>query len=347
MHHVATMALRSLSSISTLSRFSKLAISKPIFPNSKYAASLSYRYFTNGGKDEDDPFGLNFEPGENNLGTKLPPNYVRDKTTGKFTGEIVSEISPDALRLLTMDEDGKEMLLSERLKSQLKNGDDMSNTLKSAESIAIEEMSLHVIGRLPSVQALKDDQTSFSDDSGLSKPLTHEEYKSFSHYFKKQHGTAIPASNIPISGFDSSSYDPDNPDLDLKWMSSAAQNEMDGLELSDPMASISPSDMSPTRLVNRKRAKPIPKELLHHNNLALLRRYVSPSGRIKSRAQSRLGAKDQRKVAKLIKRARCLGLIPFIGQWKYETHGNIYEHDIHEDREWEVELVRRGLVKKE
>jgi small subunit ribosomal protein S18 len=113
------------------------------------------------------------------------------------------------------------------------------------------------------------------------------------------------------------------------------------------MASLSLSDMSPTRLVNRKRAKPLPKEALNHNNLSLLRRYVSPCGRIRNRTQSRLGAKDQRKIAKLIKRARCLGLIPFIGQWNYEHHGNIYEHDIHEDREWEAELVRRGLVKKE
>ncbi|OEU10576.1 hypothetical protein FRACYDRAFT_145650, partial [Fragilariopsis cylindrus CCMP1102] len=49
---------------------------------------------------------------------------------------------------------------------------------------------------------------------------------------------------------------------------------------------------------------------LHHNNLALLRRYITPSGQIMNRVQSRLGAKDQRKISKLIKRARHLGLIP-------------------------------------
>jgi hypothetical protein len=63
-----------------------------------------------------------------------------------------------------------------------------------------------------------------------------------------------------------------------------------------------------------------------------------------NRVHSRLGAKEQRKVAKLVKRARHLGLIPFIGQWKVTNHGNIYEHDINEDREWEKDLKKRGLV---
>ncbi|EED88776.1 predicted protein, partial [Thalassiosira pseudonana CCMP1335] len=59
---------------------------------------------------------------------------------------------------------------------------------------------------------------------------------------------------------------------------------------------------------------PLPKKILHHNNLILLRRYVTPGGKIMNRVQSRLGAKDQRKVAKLVKRARHLGLIPHMGQ---------------------------------
>ena len=63
-----------------------------------------------------------------------------------------------------------------------------------------------------------------------------------------------------------------------------------------------------------------------------------------NRVQSRLGAKDQRKVAKLIKRARAMGLLPTAGQFKIESHGSIHERDIHKDREWEAELKRRGLV---
>jgi hypothetical protein len=222
------MALRSLSSISTLSRFSRIAISKSVIPYPKNANVLSYRYFTTDDKnDDDDPFGMNFEPGENNLGSKLPPIFLRDSMTGKLTGETVSGITPAELKILTMDENDKEMLLSEKLKAQLLKDDDVSKTLKLAENIAIEELSLNVIGRNPVTQTVKDDQVSFSDQSGLSKPLLQEEYKSFSHYFRKQHQTEIPTSNIPISEIDSSLFDPDNPDLDLKWMSSSSQNWMD------------------------------------------------------------------------------------------------------------------------
>lgn len=38
--------------------------------------------------------------------------------------------------------------------------------------------------------------------------------------------------------------------------------------------------------------------------------------------------------------------MPYVGQQKSETHGWKYEKDIHEDRAWEKELKRRGLVVK-
>ena len=74
-----------------------------------------------------------------------------------------------------------------------------------------------------------------------------------------------------------------------------------------------------------------------------------------NRVQSRLGAKDQRKVAKLVKRARHLGLIPHMGQWKLEDHGFLHERGLDEaddgdtcdgregKRDWELELEMRGL----
>ena len=65
-----------------------------------------------------------------------------------------------------------------------------------------------------------------------------------------------------------------------------------------------------------------------------------------NRVQSRLGAKDQRKIAKMIKRARHLGLLPMAGQFVVEAHGSIHEKDIDKDKQWEEELVRRGLVVK-
>ncbi|ACI65625.1 predicted protein, partial [Phaeodactylum tricornutum CCAP 1055/1] len=50
---------------------------------------------------------------------------------------------------------------------------------------------------------------------------------------------------------------------------------------------------------------------LHHNNIPLLKSFLTPTGQIRNRVQTRLGARDQRRVTKLIKRARCLGLMPF------------------------------------
>jgi small subunit ribosomal protein S18 len=125
-----------------------------------------------------------------------------------------------------------------------------------------------------------------------------------------------------------------------------ASADVDAEDLEDPFANLMPSDLNPAKKVNRRRAKPIPKELLHHNNLSLLRRYVTPGGQIMNRIQSRLGAKDQRKVAKLVKRARHLGLIPVLGQWKFEDRGSVKDPSIYEDKEWELKLIERGLIER-
>merc|ERR1711957_280506 len=71
--------------------------------------------------------------------------------------------------------------------------------------------------------------------------------------------------------------DDDNPDLDLSWMHFASQRKLadeDKDDMEDPFSHLMPSDFNPATKVNRRRAKPVPKELLHHNNLSLLRRYV-------------------------------------------------------------------------
>lgn len=309
----------------------------------------SFRCFTTDGKDGEDPFGLKLDEKD------LPPNYVRDKATGKFTGEVVQEVSPEEERLLKMDDAGKERMLLDRLTAKWSDDEDGDDAFQLAQQIAEEEMALNTLGRSPKTQdmvGLRDDgeEEAFHDDTGFSQPLTPEEFKSFARYMKKEHDTHISDSDIPVMNPkkkpDALFYE-DNPDLDLRWMSTASQREMDGFDVVDPLADLMPHDMNPTRKVNRKKAKSIPKELLHHNNLSLLRRYVTPSGQIMNRAQSRLGAKDQRKIAKLIKRARALGLIPNMGQWKYENHGNMYEEDIDQEREWELELVRRGLAKQD
>lgn len=136
-----------------------------------------------------------------------------------------------------------------------------------------------------------------------------------------------------------------NKDSNLEWMTAPAQRSMDGMDEGtyDPFADLLPSDLNPSRKVNRKNAKSPPSKIMYHCNLSLLRRYVTPGGQIMNRAQSRLGAKDQRKIARMIKRARHLGLIPHVGQWRVEDHGDVKEKDIHKDRPWEKELKKRGL----
>mmetsp|Transcript_10257 Transcript_10257/g.15710 ORF Transcript_10257/g.15710 Transcript_10257/m.15710 type:complete len:153 (-) Transcript_10257:52-510(-) len=133
---------------------------------------------------------------------------------------------------------------------------------------------------------------------------------------------------------------------DFAWMSRRAQQQVNP-DVQDPFSDLIPSDLRPSRWPNRKRAKPLPKEIMACNNLSLLRRYVTPGGQIMTRTQSRLGAKDQRKVSKLIKRARHLGLIPCYGVWKYDDAGDLYAKDIDSDRPWEVELKERGYITKQ
>jgi len=50
---------------------------------------------------------------------------------------------------------------------------------------------------------------------------------------------------------------------------------------------------------------------ISHTNTAALKRYLSPMGKILPRKRTGACAKHQRKIAKAIKRARIMGLLPF------------------------------------
>lgn len=52
---------------------------------------------------------------------------------------------------------------------------------------------------------------------------------------------------------------------------------------------------------------------LNYKNVELLRRYVTESGKIRPRRQTGFCAKCQRKLAREVKRARHLALLPFAG----------------------------------
>lgn len=344
------------------------------------------RFLSSGdGGDDDkkdissDPFGVSFDDGENNVGptSQLPPKYKRDSATGKLTGDVEVELTPEELERLKLGPMERDRLLLKEVVGSWKEGEvdgktgDPKAMADFARRVRLAKMSLNVLGRSVAAQSAKtplDDGSEIGRDeeTGFTQHLTRSEFESFKKYMKEKYDTDITEDDIPVhsddatakksSPFDEddihiqgitdeSDADPDNPDLSLKWMTSRAKWEISkryGAE--HPFDEMLPKDLRVQRIVNRKRAKPIPDELMHHNNLGLLRRYVSPAGQIMHRSRTRLGARDQRKVAKLIKRARKLGLIPHSGQFKIECHGDIYEKDLHVKKPWELELERRGLV---
>ncbi|MDP2648781.1 MAG: 30S ribosomal protein S18 [Patescibacteria group bacterium] len=51
-----------------------------------------------------------------------------------------------------------------------------------------------------------------------------------------------------------------------------------------------------------------------YKDIDLLKQFVNPHGRIMSRSKSNLTAKQQREVERAIKRARFMGLLPYIAK---------------------------------
>ena len=299
----------------------------------------------------DDPFGVSYEDGETNLGpdSELPPQYIRDPVSGKLTGETQMELSQEEKDIINMSDDEKEKLVLNRFLETWQKDDDKED--ETARLIRREKIGLNVLGRKASDIAKSQGKTNQSDDlssiddEDSSAPLSSDEFKSLRAFLEKNYKTKITTDDISV--VDSSGTTISNrgydPDQDLAWVKEASKF---GTATSEDawLEDIKPSDLAPVRKLNRREASRIPKKLLHHNNLALLRRYITPGGQILNRVQSRLGAKDQRKIARLVKRARALGLIPFIGQWKFEDHGDLFADDIDEDREWEKQLKERGLI---
>ena len=354
-----------------------------------YLTPSSSRFFSGTGKDpnddknssnpykDEDPFGVNYIDAEHesksdesaaiNIGPKddLPPNYIRDAATGKFTGKVQKEISRQEAELLRLSSPAKDRLLAKKFSETMEK----EELEFSSRRIREHEMAFNTLGRKVS-DVIDATDTKESDNESIgtySSPLTDNEFISLGKFMHQSVRNDDERKNInkllrdakqdeiiPVARKSSikdstseATKDESNPDLDLEWTSLSARRSMadiDEDDLDDPLANLMPSDLNPAKKVNRKRAKPLPKELLHHNNLALLRRYVTPGGQIMNRVQSRLGAKDQRKIAKLVKRARHLGLIPVIGQWKVEDHGDMKAHDLLVNKDWEDELVERGLI---
>jgi small subunit ribosomal protein S18 len=70
---------------------------------------------------------------------------------------------------------------------------------------------------------------------------------------------------------------------------------------------------SPNQHSFRKRLSPIqPGEQMDYKNISLISRFISEQGKILSRRRNRLTLKKQRLIARAIKQARILSLIPFL-----------------------------------
>lgn len=370
------MASRRILTSSLLHRLSTLSIASPENAiTSRFltsTASWSRRHFSDkkgegegkGAADADaaDPFGVNYDDGSHpaKIGppSGFPPKYKRDPATGKFTGDVEVEATEDDMKVLKLTRAQREQLLKDRFVEHWNSSEkdatgDPKHLSEAAQRIRDEYMALNPFGR--NVEALeklqqsndRNNEEGFQDETGLSVPLTKAEFRSFQAYLNKEHKATADEDDILVdTSRGGGDREMDDIDWDLKWLTAGAQRVMQDPPANDPIFDMMPSDMSPTNKVNRKQAKPIPKAMLSHLNISFLRRYITPAGQIMNRALTRLGAKDQRKVAKLIKRARHLGLIPHYGRWKVEDHGDIHEKDILQERDWEMELIRRGLVKR-
>ena len=131
-----------------------------------------------------------------------------------------------------------------------------------AQRIRRDNMGLNTLGRSVEAQSLKgsleDGEDAYSDETGFSKPLSPSEFKVFQEHMKDNYNAEIDEDDIPVEhasddGSVLGGY-ADDEDLNTKWMSSSAVRFMDDTKDDDPFSDLLPSDLSPSRLVNRKQA---------------------------------------------------------------------------------------------
>ena len=68
----------------------------------------------------------------------------------------------------------------------------------------------------------------------------------------------------------------------------------------------------PKSLVFRKKADPLEGKFIDYKNINLLEKYLSDRGKILPSRITGVRASNQRKLAKEIKRARYIGLLPYV-----------------------------------
>lgn len=58
----------------------------------------------------------------------------------------------------------------------------------------------------------------------------------------------------------------------------------------------------------------IDERMIDYRNVDLLKKFINPHARILQRSRTRLSAKKQRTIAKAVKHARFMGILPYIGR---------------------------------
>jgi small subunit ribosomal protein S18 len=83
-------------------------------------------------------------------------------------------------------------------------------------------------------------------------------------------------------------------------------NDRDGLGVGEDVIGDRP------RRYQRRRARNVVPDYLDWKDVDLLRQFVPERGKIMPRRISGISAKDQRRIAKAIKRARSMAMLPFV-----------------------------------
>lgn len=85
------------------------------------------------------------------------------------------------------------------------------------------------------------------------------------------------------------------------------------LQMSDlEMGDLQRGDKNPRRFTRRRQRERVP-DYIDWKDTDYLKRFVPERGKIMPRRISGVSAKDQRRIAKAIKRARSMALLPFVG----------------------------------
>ena len=323
---------------------------------------------------DNDPYGVNYKDGEEGLGPEeyLPPRYIRDPATGTMTGQTERELSTHDKYLLTMTKEERLRVLKRQVEESLS---------KQEKQDALVDRVLNY--EAEKARAIRENHPDRKEWERLKKKyykLLQKKEKQMEEIFQKKKRRPMTAQEQEYHKLLDThelhdgqvDEDDDNDEFSMDFMKS--KKKTDTIEIDDAMAHpdhhpsnpwkkenlawvaqdvnlyqdelLMPPELTRAKKLNREVATPLPKNVLHHNNLDLLRRYVTPGGQIKNRVQSRLGAKDQRKIAKIVKRARAIGLIPYVGQWKVKDDGDLFDPTLNSKKDWELVFERAGLLGK-